>query len=140
MANSLNKVTLIGRLGKDPELRSTPMGSAVCSFTMATSENYKDKSGEWKEETEWHSVVAWNNLAERVAKILRKGSKVYIEGKLKTREYEKEGIKRYKTEIYALTMIPLDPKEKSEVSESGSGYSVDHDFSAVGSENEDVPF
>ncbi len=101
MAN-LNKVTLIGRLGADPELRSTPNGRAVTTFRMATSESYNDKSGNRQETTEWHSVVVWGKLAPIAAEHLRKGRLVLVEGKIKSREYEdRDKIKRKVTEINA---------------------------------------
>ncbi len=105
---SVNKVILVGNLGKDPELRYTPSGVAVATFSLATSERYKDKSGEWVDKTEWHNVVAWRNLAEICGKYLHKGKQVYIEGKIQTRSYEdRDGNKRYMTEIVADQMQML---------------------------------
>ena len=108
----INKVILIGNLGRDPEMRYTPNSIAVCSFSVATSETYKDKnSGERITQTEWHNIVLWRGLAETSEKYLRKGSKVYIEGKLKTRKWDdKQGITRYSTEIVADVMQMLDKK------------------------------
>ena len=108
----INKVILIGNLGRDPEMRYTPNGIAVCSFSLATSETYKDKtSGERISQTEWHNIVLWRGLAETSEKYLRKGSKVYIEGKLKTRKWDdNQGITRYSTEIVADVMQMLDKK------------------------------
>lgn len=112
MAIALNRVTLIGNLGADPEIRTTTSGSKVSRIRVATSENYKDKNGEWQEQTEWHSVLLWNWLAERAEQSLKKGNKVYIEGKLKSRSYEdKDKITRYVTEVFATQMILLTPKE-----------------------------
>ena len=85
---SLNKAMIIGNLGRDPEMRYTPNGQAVTQFTVAVNRNYKDANGEWKEETEWFRVVAWGPLAERTAEYLRKGRKVYVEGRLQTRNWE----------------------------------------------------
>ena len=102
MAGSLNKVTLIGNLGKDPEVRSTQNGNKVCNLTVATSESWKDKStGEKKEQTEWHRVVIWNeNLIGVVEKYATKGMKVYVEGKLQTKKYtDKDGVEKYATEV-----------------------------------------
>jgi len=110
MSRSLNKVQLIGLLGKDPELKYTPSGVAVASFSIATSEKWKDDGGNWQEKTEWHNIVAWRKLAEICGEYLRKGKKVYIEGKLQTRNYEKDGVKRYVTEIVAEQLIMLDGK------------------------------
>lgn len=101
MAGSVNKAILLGNLGRDPEVRSFPSGDKVCNLSIATSENWKDKAtGERKERTEWHKVTIYNQALIGVAeKYLSKGSKVYIEGKLETREYEKDGQKRYSTDI-----------------------------------------
>lgn len=114
MAFALNKVQLIGLLGKDPELKYTPSGVAVASFSIATSDKWKDDGGNWQEKTEWHNIVAWRKLAEICGEYLRKGKKVYIEGKLQTRNYEKDGVKRYVTEIVAEQLIMLDGKEGKE--------------------------
>ena len=106
--SNLNKVLLMGRLGADPELRYTADGRPVASFRMATSESYKDKSENWQEKTEWHSIVAWRFLAERVAEKLKKGSLVYVEGKIQSREYEgKDGVKRRAFEIVASDVKPI---------------------------------
>ena len=99
---SVNRVTLLGRLGKDPEIRYTPGGQAVCTLSVATTEKWKDKkSGSMKESTEWHKVAAWGPLGENCAQYLAKGREVYVEGKLQTKSYEKDGVKRYSTEIVA---------------------------------------
>ncbi len=107
----INKVILIGNLGQDPELRYTGSGAAVCNIRIATSESYKDKDGNQVENTEWHTVVAWARLAEICGEYLKKGSKVYIEGSLQTRQWEdKEGNTRYSTEVKAREMQMLDSK------------------------------
>lgn len=111
MAKDLNKVMLTGRLGKDVELRVTPNGSSVATFSVASSRNIKDGDG-WKEQTEWFNVVAWEKLAETCANYLHKGSRVFIEGRLQTREYEKDGQKRYFTEVIANDLIMLDSKKQ----------------------------
>lgn len=114
--SSLNKVMLIGRLGQDPEVRYTQSNTAVATLNIATSERYKDGNGEYQEKTEWHRVVAWGRLAEICQQYLHKGSLVYIEGPLQTRQWEdNQGQKRYTTEIKALQMTMLDSKG------SGSG-------------------
>ncbi|MGH9426527.1 MAG: single-stranded DNA-binding protein, partial [Terriglobia bacterium] len=98
MANSVNKVILVGRLGKDPELKYTQGGTPVVKFSLATDETWKDQSGEKQQRTEWHNVVAWRKLAEICGQYLNKGKLVYIEGKLQTRSWDdKEGHKRYTT-------------------------------------------
>jgi len=105
---SVNKVILVGRLGKDPDLRYTTSGTAVANFTLATSERYKDRNGDSQEKTEWHNIVAWRNLAEICGKFLKKGKQVYIEGKIQTRSYDdRDGNKRYITEIVADQMQML---------------------------------
>jgi len=109
--SSLNKVMLIGRLGQDPEVRYTQSNTAVATLNIATSERYKDGNGEFQEKTEWHRVVAWGRLAEICQQYLNKGSLVYIEGPLQTRQWEdKQGQKKYTTEVKALQMTMLDSK------------------------------
>jgi single-strand DNA-binding protein len=106
---SLNKCMIIGNLGRDPEMRYTPSGQAVTQFTVAVNRNYKNSEGEWQEETEWFRVVAWGPLAERTAENLRKGRKVYVEGRIQTRQWEDQsGQKRYTTELIAQTVSALD--------------------------------
>ena len=109
---SLNKVTLIGNLGKDPELSYTPSGVAVAKFSVATNERWKDQEGNLQEHTEWHNIVAWRKLAEICSQYLKKGSKVYMEGKLQTRSWDDKntGVKRYTTEIIADDLIMLDSR------------------------------
>ncbi|HXG40068.1 MAG TPA: single-stranded DNA-binding protein [Candidatus Limnocylindrales bacterium] len=112
---SLNKAMIIGNLGRDPEMRYTPSGRPVTQFTVAVNRNYRDANGEWQEETEWFRVVAWDQLAERTAEYLRKGRKVYVEGRLQTRQWEaQDGTKRYTTELIAQTVTPLDPRPRDE--------------------------
>ncbi len=114
---SLNKVMIIGNLGRDPEMRYTPSGQAVTQFTVAVNRNYKGQDGNWQEETEWFRVVAWAQLGERAAENLRKGMKVYVEGRLQTRQWEdQQGQKRYTTELVANQVTNLDrrPREDGE--------------------------
>ena len=102
---SVNKVILLGRLGQDPELKYTPAGAAVCNFSLATSENWTDKSGQKQERTEWHRVVVWGKLAELCNQYLSKGRQAFVEGRLQTRSWDdKQGQKRYTTEINATTV------------------------------------
>ena len=110
---SVNKVILIGNLGKDPEVRYAPSGSAIANITIATSRSWKDKtSGERQEETEWHRVVFYDRLAEIAGEYLKKGKSVYIEGRLKTRKWtDKEGVEKYTTEIIANDMTMLGSRE-----------------------------
>lgn len=109
MARSLNKAMLIGNVGKDPEVKLLGSGSAVANFTLATSERFKDKSGEFQERTEWHSLVAYQRLAEIVRDYVKKGSKLYVEGRIQTRSWDDQqsGQKRYKTEIVVNDLVLL---------------------------------
>jgi single-strand DNA-binding protein len=107
---SVNKVILVGRLGKDPEIRSTPNGQTVAKFTVATDERYTDRNGEKQERTEWHNIVAWGKLAEICGQYLRKGKLIYIDGSIRTDSWDdkESGQKRYRTEIIANQMQMLD--------------------------------
>jgi single-strand DNA-binding protein len=107
---SVNKVILLGALGSDPTTRYMPNSEAVTNFSIATNENWKDKEGNKQEKTEWHNIVMYRKLAEIAEKYLKKGSSVYIEGKLQTRKWEKDGVTRYSTEIVADTMQMLNSK------------------------------
>ena len=146
--SGVNKVILVGRLGKDPEVRNLENGAVVANFTVATSESYKDKTtGEKKEITEWHNIVLWRGLAEVSQKYLHKGDMVYVEGKLRTRSWEKEGVTRYTTEVVADNMTMLSTKG-SGGGNSGSGYvpaetSAADNFRAgasVDTSTDDLPF
>ena len=146
-SRGINKVILVGNLGKDPEVRYMPNGNAVANITLATSESWKDKqSGEQKEQTEWHRVVFYQRLAEIVGEYLKKGSKVYIEGKLRTRKWQdKDGQDKYMTEIIADEMQMLDsrggasgndmPKADNRSSSSSEPVSASMDDF-----NDDIPF
>jgi single-strand DNA-binding protein len=134
--SGVNKVILVGRLGKDPEVRNLENGATVANFTIATSESYKDKTtGDKKEITEWHNIVLWRGLAEVASKYLHKGDMVYIEGKLRTRSWEKEGVTRYTTEIIGDNMTMLSTQR------SGGGNSASNmDRSSTPSySNSEVP-
>lgn len=112
---SLNKCMIIGNLGRDPEMRYTPSGQAVTQFTVAVNRNYKDQQGERQEETEWFRIVAWGQQAEFAAEYLRKGAKVYIEGRLQTRQWEgQDGQKRYTTELVANTIQNLERRARDD--------------------------
>jgi single-strand DNA-binding protein len=148
MAGSVNKVILIGNLGKDPEVRHLENGAAVANFSIATSENYKDrKTGEKVSQTEWHNIVAWRGLAEIAEKYLKKGAKVYIEGKLKTRTWQdKEGNNRYSTEVITdnLTMLgstgeSMASSNQVKADENETKSSPEKEFSSP-DENDDLPF
>ena len=115
----VNKVIIVGNVGRDPEVRFTKAGTAVATFSVATSERFKDRDGQPQERTEWHRVVAWAQLADICGKYLRKGKQVYIEGRLQTRDWEdKDGHKRYTTEVIANVMQMLGRRE-----DDGGGYS-----------------
>ena len=109
---SVNKVILVGRLGKDPEIRSTPSGTSVAKFSLATDDRFTDKNGEKQERTEWHNIVAWGKLAEICGQYLRKGKLIYIEGAIRTDSWDDKetGVKKYRTEIIANQMQMLDRK------------------------------
>ena len=124
---SVNKVILIGNLGRDPEVRYTPSGAAICNVTLATSRNWKNKdSGERMEETEWHRVVFYDRLAEIAGEYLKKGRPVYVEGRLKTRKWQdKDGVDKYTTEVIASEMQLLGSREGmggGDAGEGGGGY------------------
>ncbi|MGA2910898.1 MAG: single-stranded DNA-binding protein [Candidatus Microgenomates bacterium] len=115
MARSLNKVMLIGNLTRDPEMRYTPQGTAVCTFGVATNRSWTTESGEKKEDVEFHNVVAWNKLAEICAQLLKKGRKVYVEGRLQTRSWQgQDGTQKQRTEVVINDMVILDKKDQSE--------------------------
>lgn len=122
MARSLNKVQLIGNLTRDPEMRYTPQGTAVCTFGLATNREWKTESGEKKEDAEFHNLVAWNKLAEICAQLLKKGRKVYVEGRLSTRSWQgQDGAQKQRTEVVISDMIILDKK----VDDAGSEIDPD---------------
>lgn len=123
MARGVNKVILVGNVGKDPETRYLPSGGAVTNLALATSESWKDKNtGQPQEKTEWHRVVFFNRLAEIVNEYVRKGSKLYIEGSLRTRSWEQDGVTRYATEIVVSEMQMLDSAPRDD----GQGYQDDY--------------
>jgi len=121
MAKSVNKVFLLGNVGKDPEIRSTPGGTMVASFGLATSERQKDASGNWADKTEWHNVIAFSKLAEIVRDYVKKGSKLFVEGRLNTRNWEDKETKKklYRTEIIVSELSLLSGREEG----AGGGYS-----------------
>jgi single-strand DNA-binding protein len=121
MARSLNQVTLMGNLTRDPELRQTPTGQNVCSFSLALNRSYKDQSGEWQEATDYIDIVAWGPLAERVSQYLSKGRRCLVQGRLQSRSWEQDGQKRNKVEVLANDVTFLDSRgEGSEGSSQGS--------------------
>ena len=139
----INKAILVGRLGSDPEVRYTPSGDAVANFSIATSEEWKDKNtGEKKERTEWHRIVAWRRLGEICGEYLSKGRQVYVEGRIQTNTWEdKEGNKRYTTEIIANTVQFLGRRESSESARPRSTTPADYQgVPAQGPADDDIPF
>lgn len=111
MSRGFNRVVLIGNVGKDPEVRYTGNGTPVATFSLATSEIWRDKDGNVQERTDWHNIVAWRKLAEIIQGIVKKGSRLLVEGKIQNRSYEKNGEKRYMTEIVADNILLLDSRE-----------------------------
>ena len=160
MAASLNKVTLIGNLGKDPEVRHLESGASVANFSMATTETYKNRNGEKVSQTEWHNIVLWRGLAEISEKYLKKGDKIYIEGRIRTRSWQdKDDNTRYSTEIVGDNMIMLGGNNnektyssantsstqelKTEISETKASNEINKSSLSDGdltSENDDLPF
>lgn len=149
----INKVILVGNVGGDPEVRTLESGSKVAKFSVATNENYQDKAGEWQQITEWHNVVAWRGLAERIETQIKKGSKVYVEGKLNTRKWQDQnGNDRYSTDIVARILRSLDKRESTGNSSNFPGVADEFPTSKVSApaetikpkaevmEDDDLPF
>jgi len=138
---SINKAILIGNLGKDPELRYTPSGQAVASFSIATTRKWRDKEGQSQEQTEWHNIIVWGKQAENANEYLQKGRSVYIEGRIQNRSYEdKDGNKRYISEVVAQTVQSLGSKgDKSNATEQSQKPPSDTP-PEVSSDDDDLPF
>lgn len=138
MANGINMAVLVGNLGRDPELKYTTSGQSVTTFSLATGESYKDKSGSKQTRTTWHNIVIWGKLAEIASQYLRKGSRLYIEGRIDNRSYDdKEGIKRYVSEVvvdFNGKMLMLDSRS------NGSGSSDEYSEPVTGNDDPDLPF
>jgi single-strand DNA-binding protein len=155
MPKSVNKVILVGNVGKDPEVKYTPSGIPVAKLSLATAERFKDKSGEWQERTEWHNIIAWQRLAEIVGEYVTKGKKLYIEGRLQTSSWEDRSTheKKYRTEVVAQEIVLL-----GNGNGNGNGHTPDHarnngfgsrpaghdvrenEYATNGITDEDVPF
>lgn len=138
---------LIGHLGKDPEVRYTPDGAPVATFSLATSENWTDKSGSRQEHTEWHTIVAWNKLADLCKRFLTKGRQVYIEGRIRSRDWnDRDGNKRRTTEVIATQMVLLGSRQQSSdagtqpMEPSGRAQDADQAFGDAGITDSDIPF
>ncbi|MDT8393926.1 MAG: single-stranded DNA-binding protein [Bacteroidales bacterium] len=138
----INKVILVGNLGKDPEVRTLESGAKVANFTLATSETYKNKEGQRVTHTEWHNIVLWRGLAEVAEKYLKKGNQIYVEGKIKTRSWDdKDGIKRYTTEIFGDNMTMLGGRRDD--TDAGTSQASEEDTAPeadVSDEKDDLPF
>ena len=147
MARSLNKVMIIGRIQpNDPELRYTQNGQAVCTFKVVTDEGYKDKDGNMVERSEWHRVVYWGKAGELIAQYMKKGRRIYVEGRLQTRQWEQEGQTRYTTEIVGQDFLFLDGAERDDFGGGGSPAHSGGDpvstpvTTPVGGDEDDLPF
>ena len=149
MALAVNKAILVGNLGKDPDIRTLENGTKLASFTIATTERYKDKDGNYQDSTEWHRIVAWRWLADLSEKNLKKGSKVYIEGKLSTRSYEQDGIQKYTTEIIAKEIITMarnesdgynNPPPPTQENKAMSTKELDTELQSDNVGGDDLPF
>jgi single-strand DNA-binding protein len=141
--SGINKVILVGNLGKDPEVRHLEGGTAVAKFPLATTESYKNKEGQRISQTEWHNIVVWRGLAEVAGKYLNKGMQVYIEGKIKNRSWDdKDGNKRYITEIVADNMTILGRRDDTggATSESNTGTQTSEAQPSHANESDDLPF
>ena len=138
MAKSVNKVILLGNVGKDPEIRTTPAGTMVATFGLATSDRYQDPQGNWQDRTEWHNLVAFKRTAEIVRDYVKKGSKLYVEGSLRTSNWEdkQSGQKRYKTEIIVNDLSLLSGRDEGS---GGGGYSRSSDSGASSSYDQRGP-
>jgi len=146
MSRGYNRVVLVGNVGKEPELRYTASGVPVATFSLATSEIWKDKDGQQRERTDWHSIVAWSKLAEIIQEIVKKGSRILVEGKIQTRFYEKNGEKRSVMEIVADNVLLLDGRKSFEdalhathSNGAGSASAEASDF-VVAPSDDDLPF
>jgi single-strand DNA-binding protein len=138
MSRGYNRVVLIGNVGKDPEVRSTTGGVSVATFSLATTEMWKDKYGIPQERTDWHNIVAWRKLAEIIQEIVKKGSRLLVEGKIQTRSYEKNGEKRYVTEIVADNVLLLDGRKADEFVQRYEETAIASNGGAL--HDEDLPF
>jgi len=133
MAKSINHVTLLGNLGKAPEVKYTPKGTPVARLSLATNQRFKDQAGQWQDRAEWHNLILWSHLAEIAGKFLHKGSKIAVEGELRTRSWEPEGggSRHYMTEIICSELVMLDPKPKDDKPEpqpANTGPITDEDI------------
>lgn len=144
MSRGLNKVLLIGHLGKDPELSYTNNGMAIAKFSLATTEGRKNSEGNWEDSTEWHNIVMFGKTAENAGQYLKKGSQVYLEGRISTRKYEKDGQTRYFTDILVNTMLLLGRKGDSSSSDASDNSEAEYYSPSAPSQStaddDDIPF
>ena len=151
MAKSINKVTLLGNLGKDPEVKFLPSGQAVANFSIATTDRYKDKAGEWQDRTEWHSLTAYQRVAEIIRDYVKKGAKLYVEGRIQTRSWDDQasGQKKYRTEIIVNDIVLLSGRgegdggggPRSNTSSFDQRAPVQHEeFAGTEITDDDIPF
>ncbi len=141
MARSLNKVMLIGNLGRDPELRSTASGTHVATFGIATNRRFKGQDGEWQDDTQWHNIVVWGNQAEFITNYAKKGSKIFVEGRLQHRSWEDQnGQKRYTTEVVSENIFLLDPPPEGAARGEAIPPPPEPSDEPAGPEEDDVPF
>jgi len=142
MAKSVNKVILVGNVGQDPEVKYTPSGVPVARVSLATNERFKDANDQWQDRTEWHSIVAWQRLAEIVGEYVRKGMKLYIEGKLQTTSWQdrQSGEKKYRTEIVARDLVLLGSRENGQNAAAQDASHGSDTESAPAVVDDDIPF
>jgi single-strand DNA-binding protein len=142
MAKSVNKVILVGNVGQDPEVKYTANGIPIAKVSLATNERFKDRNEQWQDRTEWHSIVAWQRLAEIVGEYVRKGSKVYVEGKLQTSTWEDKqtGEKRHRTEIVAREILLLSSRENGQEDRQTNAGEASTAESVSAAVDEDIPF
>ena len=145
MPRSVNKVILVGNVGKNPEVKYSPSGTPVAKFSLATNEGFKDRNDQWQDRTEWHNIVAWQRLAEIVGEFVAKGSKIYIEGKLQTSCWEdgQSGERKYRTEIVVREIVLLGPRTNGanqEPSNRPETQDIPADSGASAVTDEDIPF
>jgi single-strand DNA-binding protein len=145
MPKSVNKVILVGNVGKAPEVRYSPSGTPVANFSLATNERFKDRNDEWQERTEWHSIVAWQRLAEIVGEYVAKGSKVYVEGKLQTTSWDdrQNGERKYRTQVVARDLVLLDSRGNVRNGHAATGRAPGETEAAPTAPSEaleDIPF
>ena len=145
MPKSVNKVILVGNVGKDPEVRYSQSGTPVANFSLGTNERFKDRNDEWQERTEWHNIVAWQRLAEIVGEYVAKGSKVYVEGKLQTTSWEdrQSGERKYRTQIVARDLVLLDSRGNARDGQAATDHDPGETEAAPSAPNgalEDIPF